>query len=133
MIETLKYILNPQCRDTSFLNSQKEIFQVHPITVCVKPWQGRHNVYGIFMLPNEHKIRYPVMITVKEAGSYRKEAYMVKENIEEYPAPPGYYLLRVCLKTRVAIGMIFRGLYYQLKDPLNWIFTYTLITEDNKI
>jgi predicted secreted protein len=67
------------------------------------------------------------MITVKKAGSYRKEAYMVKKNVEEYSAPKGYYLLRVCLKTRVAIGMILRGLYYQLKDPLNWILTYTIL------
>lgn len=126
MIDTIRHILNPQCRDTSFLNSGKDILQAHSIKVYVKPWHGRHNVYGIFMLPNADSINYPIMLTVKGVGSYRKEAYMVKKNSEKYSTSSnGYDTLKVCLKTRVAIWVILHGLYNHLRNPFNWTISYT--------
>jgi hypothetical protein len=125
MFQFLVEVVNPQCRDTSFLRTGNETFHANPCTVVVEPWRGRHHVYGVFMLPNEHQLNYPIMLTVKGAGSYRKEAHMVKINIEGYPVRSGHYLLQVNLKTRVALWMILRGLAYQLRQSPNWTLSYT--------
>ncbi len=126
MTRMLRYWLNPQCSDASFLSVENgEMFQANPIAISVKPWRGRHHVYSVFMLSSKNKMKSPILLTVKGAGRYRKEACMVKEDAEKYPAPPGYYFLRVHLKTRVAIVMILRGLLDLLRDPANWTLTYT--------
>ncbi|MGD1861063.1 MAG: hypothetical protein ACFB0E_13960 [Leptolyngbyaceae cyanobacterium] len=117
-------ILNPRCKDSSFLGNGKVSYE-HPITVFVEPWRGRHNVYGIFKLPYERKLKYPVMLTVKGAGSYRKEKQMVKTKMYGHPIKPEYISVKVCLKTRVALLMILRGSLNQLKEPLNWTLAYT--------
>lgn len=126
MFRDLKKVLNPRCKDASFLGNG-QVFSEHPNVVFAQPWRGRHNVYGIFILPYQRQIKFPVMLTVKGAGSYRKEKSMVKTAIYCYPAKPGYVTLKVCLKTRVALLMILRGLFNQLKEPLNWTLTYTII------
>ncbi|ASC69660.1 hypothetical protein XM38_005890 [Halomicronema hongdechloris C2206] len=126
MVAALKALLNPQCSDISFLDADREIFQSHPIAVFARPWQGRHCVYGIFRLPQEHRIEYPILIIVSGAGRYRKEACMVKQDAEHYAAADGYYLLRVHLKTRVAVSLILRGQSYRLKNPLNWTIFYNV-------
>ncbi len=87
MVNFLKYLLNPQCEDTSFLDTSDEVFQIHPIAVSIKPWLGRHQVFGIFPIPIEHHIQYPFVISVVGAGRYRKEVSMVNENVEGYSAP----------------------------------------------
>lgn len=103
------------------------MFSASPFTIIARPWLGRHNVYGIFILPNEHQLSYPILLDVKWAGMYRKEAYMVKVNVDRgYPVQPGHYLLRVHLRTRVALLMILQGLSYQLKNPINWSIFYTI-------
>ncbi len=121
MLESISCIFNPQCKDALFLETGATIFQIHPVSLNIKPWKGRHQVYGVFKLPSGHQVRYPVMITVKGAGRYRKEASM----IQEYEGQDGVRLLQVHLKTRVAILMILLGFYPYLKEPLNWTLTYT--------
>jgi len=123
----LAQLFNPQCKNTSFLETNPDVFYASPMTIVVQPWLGRHHVYGIFILPNEHRLRYPILLSVKQAGQYRKEARMVKVNIDRgYPVPSDHYVLRVHLKTRVAVLMILRGLSSQLKNPSNWSIAYTL-------
>jgi len=127
MMLVLRSLLNPQCQDLSFLNADKDIFKLHPITVSVKPWKGRHRVYGIFRIPRAHEIGYPILITVRGAGCYRKEASMVKHQVAPY-ADDQHYFLQVHLKTRVAISLILRGQFYQLKEPFNWMITYNTLS-----
>jgi hypothetical protein len=122
--QTLASLLNPQCNDTSFLTTGEPISQASPFTVNVAPWRGRHNVYGIFKLPDSHTLIYPIVLTVQQAGSYRKEMTMVKRVTEGYPVEPGYFLLKVHLKTRVALQLILQGYQSHLMQPLNWLITY---------
>lgn len=126
MLKSLLKILNPQCSDSSFLD-EGITFYDHPTSVFVKPWRGRHNVYGIFELPSERALKYPIMLTVEGAGSYRKEAQMVKTQLCSYHTEPGHTSIKVCLKTRVALLMIMRGSLGVLRNPLNWKLTYTTL------
>jgi hypothetical protein len=127
MIQALAQLFNPQCRDPSFLRTGGNIFSVSPIAIVAQPWLGRHQVYGIFLLPDEHQLNYPILLTVKGAGQYRKEADMVKVNVDQNYPVSGHYVLRVHLRTRAALAMILRGLLGQLQDPGNWILSYTLV------
>jgi len=130
IIGKLAQLFNPQCNDTTFFHTDQNVFCASPFTIITRPWLGRHNVYGIFILPNEHQLNYPILLDVKWAGTYRKEAYMVKVNVDRgYLVQPGHYLLRVHLRTRVALLMIIQGLSYQLRNPMNWTIFYTLIDE----
>ncbi|MGF1495716.1 MAG: hypothetical protein ACFB8W_02665 [Elainellaceae cyanobacterium] len=128
VIQNFTKLVNPQCSDISFLQTSENVFSIFPITIIMRPWLGRHHVYGIFKLPSEHQLNYPVLLSVKGAGKYRKEACMVKVNIDtSYLDEFNYYTLRVHLKTRVALWMIIRGLSHQILDPTNWTLSYTLI------
>jgi len=123
----LAQLFNPQCQSTSFLDTNQDVFYAFPLTIVVQPWLGRHQVYGVFILPNEHQLNYPILLTVKQAGQYRKEAYMVKVNVDrDYPVPSDHYVLRVHLRTRVAVFMLVRGLSSELRNALNWKISYTL-------
>lgn len=127
IIQKLGQFLYPQCKDISFLNCDQNIYSIHPIATMVRPWLGRHQVYGIFMLPKTHQLNYPILLHVKRAGKYKKEADMVKVNIDQkYLVHSSCYTLRVHLKTRVAILMIFQGLYSQLQNPINWNIYYKI-------
>lgn len=128
MLEFIKDLLNPQCKDILFLDAAGDkIFRIHPLAISIKPWLGRHHVYGIFPIPIEHHIQYPVLISVVGAGSYRKEACMVNEQVQGYIPPTGYHLLQVNLKTRVTLLMMLRGLSCLLKESRNWTLSYTIL------
>lgn len=128
MIQTLAQLFNPQCQDASFLQTNRHIFSISPVVIVARPWLGRHQVYGIFVLSAEHRLNYPILLTVKGAGQYRKEANMVKVNVDQdYLVKSDHYVLRVHLRTRAALLMILKGLAAQLRDPMNWKLTYTLV------
>jgi hypothetical protein len=132
IIQSLAVLLNPQCKDTSFLQTSNNIYSISPIAIVVKPWLGRHHVYGIFVLPSEHQIKYPILLTVKGAGIYRKESHMVKVNIDSSdPRKYDHYHLRVHLKTRVALVMMLKGLSFQIRNPINWTLSYSILNDEN--
>lgn len=132
-MQVLAELLNPQCKDMTFVQARDRVTSISPVFIVVKPWLGRHQVYGLFELPNNNRISYPVLLTVKGAGTYRKEAAMVKVNSDsEYPVQSGHYVLKVHLKTRVALFMMLRGLYLKLKDPMNWTLSFRLVDEADR-
>ncbi|MEL7495295.1 MAG: hypothetical protein AAGJ95_15225 [Cyanobacteria bacterium J06554_11] len=120
-------LLDPQCRDTLFLEGEHGVFSVLPVVTVAKPWLGRHQIYSIFALPEQHRLRTPTLLTVKGIGRYRREGLMLQRlDHRPYGIGPGYYAVKVHLRTRLAWFILFRGLYGQLQDSRNWSLTYTL-------
>ncbi|MEO1447368.1 MAG: hypothetical protein AAFV46_14265 [Cyanobacteria bacterium J06635_11] len=140
-------LLDAQCRNTSFLQSDRDVFKVVPVTTVIRPWLGRHHVYGVFRLPNKHVLTYPALLTINGIGRYRREASMIRRwrrkahsvlldeclasdySAREYLAGhylAGHYLVRVHLRTRLALFVLFRGLHGRLQNPKNWALTYTV-------
>ena len=92
----------------------------YPAKVVVKPWRGRHNVHGIFMLPIEDKSSKMLVLHVPGSGTYCGGAYEVGTHFEGVKAQPGYYLIKGNFRTRTATWLIARGFGNQLKNSHNW-------------
>jgi hypothetical protein len=61
--------LDGRCTGLRYLASNRPTTTVHALKVVVKPWLGRHQVYGIFPLPFEKCNRSePVLLTIKGVG-----------------------------------------------------------------
>ncbi len=120
-LKALEHVLNPVCQDVSFLALAQPTFSCHPEWVVVQPWRGRHNVYGIFKIPQNYSLQFPILLSVQGAGHYRKEREMVKFNCDPVASQSQY--LKVHLKTRVALRLVCTGWAHQLHNPQNWTLT----------
>jgi hypothetical protein len=95
--------------------------QIHPYKIVFNPWNGRHNVHGVFMLPIEDNSSKMLVINIPGAGMFCGGAHNVGTSFEAIQAKPGYYLLKTNFRTRTSIWLMARGFANQLKDPRNWI------------
>ncbi|MEH1944770.1 MAG: hypothetical protein V7L01_31775 [Nostoc sp.] len=124
-ITTLWWPVNDSdCDFEAFLASKTPKFQVHATKVIVQPWRGRHHVYGIFMIPDEYKQAPFFVVTVQGAGSYCSKQSGHKKNFNNIFAEPGTFLVRKFIRTRIALRLILKGLYFQIDDPNNWTLTF---------
>jgi hypothetical protein len=107
----------------SSLNSEKEY--AYPEKIVVKPWRGRHHVYGVFMIPKGYKSDRLVTLTVSKNKTYcgllMETEYASYGNID---AKPGYHLMKGYLNTRLALFLIIQGKIDQMKQPSNWKLGY---------
>lgn len=94
--------------------------QTSPSKIVIKPWKGRHNVHGIFMLPVEDKSAKRLVVRIPGAGTFCGGAHKVGTSFEGIQAKPGYYLIKTNFRTRTSIWLIARGFANQLKDSQNW-------------
>lgn len=92
----------------------------HPYKVVIQPWNGRHNVYAVFMLPNTVRSRKSLIIDIPGVGTYCGASERVGTSFAGVEAKPGYYLVKASLQTRTTTLLITRGLLNYLKDPKNW-------------
>jgi hypothetical protein len=119
--------LDGRCTGLGYLASNRPTTTVHALKVVVKPWLGRHQVYGIFPLPFEKCNRSePVLLTIKGVGNYCQRAKYTNphQHFAGIDAPPGYALTRYYLRTRTTWWLTSEGLLEQLKQPKNWTVTY---------
>jgi hypothetical protein len=119
--------LDGRCTGLGYLESNRPTTTVPALKVVVKPWLGRHQVYGIFPLPFEKCNRSePVLLTIKGVGNYCQRAKYTNphQHFEGIDAPPGYALTRYPLRTRTTLLSTSKGLLGQLKQPQNWTVTY---------
>jgi hypothetical protein len=108
------------CPEAVLANFRKGKTYGTPYKVVVKPWKGQHNVYAVFMLPNEEKPRKNLVVSLPGSGTYCGQTERVGTHFEGIEAQPGHYLVKASLKTRTSTVLIARGFLKQLKDPRNW-------------
>jgi hypothetical protein len=90
--------------------------------VVVKPWMGRHEVFGIFMVPLRYRSSKTYSGTISVNG-YTDEFHPdwdLVQHVEGIKVRPGYYLVKVYLPTRVALLFLFSGRFGDLRAPCNW-------------
>ncbi|MBW4449454.1 MAG: hypothetical protein KME38_22080 [Spirirestis rafaelensis WJT71-NPBG6] len=112
------------CNAEPFLTSKTPKFQVHATKVVVEPWFGEHHVYAIFMVPDKYKEAPFFILTVKHVGSFCEKPFGNSQYYDDVLAEPGTHLIRDYIRTRLALRLIFQGLYFQLNDKYNWSLTY---------
>ena len=127
MIQSVADLLDPQCKDASFLGAEQTIFSVSPMLTVVQPWRGRHHVYSIFAIPDTHSVSGPMLLSVAGIGQFRRDVRLVMAShyyLLPFEIPPGYYAVRTYLRTRLAVFLLGQGLYWKLQNSNNWILSY---------
>jgi hypothetical protein len=93
---------------------------INPCQVVIQPWKGRHNVYGVFMVPVEDQAGKILVIQIKGVGTYCGATERVGTSFAEIRAKPGHYLIKAHLRTRTSTTLIVEGYGKQLNDLQNW-------------
>lgn len=98
-----------------------------PVKVVVKPWLGQHQVYGIFMVPGRYgdETKYQPTMSIRGLDG----TFIVEEGGEEMyenelMIPPGHYVKRVHVQTRVALWSLLTGHFGELRSPCNWTLQF---------
>jgi hypothetical protein len=65
-----------------------------------------------------------VVLNFKNVGVPCPSAHLSENDLQMFTVPVGYYPIKVYLRTRFAIFLIFIGLGKKLKNPLNWHVVY---------
>lgn len=120
--------LEDWCTTANYLPSNRPTTSVHAVKVVVNPLHGRHQAYGIFMVPREKCfLGKPVVLTVIGAGHYCEVAGSFGKEVRHFQgvdAPPGYYLTRHYIRTRTTLWLTTQGYLDRLKQHHNWTLTY---------
>ena len=97
------------------------------LEVVVQPWQGRHQVYGVFKVPERYKNHRLYYVTLAIEGF--KEKYAAgSPDIEERDnivPEPGYYFRKAYIPTRDALRFLLTGRFGDLQTPCHWWLIYT--------
>jgi hypothetical protein len=92
------------------------------VQVFVRPWQGQHNVYGIFLIPERYKDDLLYATTLKIQG-FTASLYAggaEDENHDSIVVEQGHYLKRVYVPTRTALWFLLIGRFGDLRAPCHW-------------
>lgn len=122
LTEPLTHPSDLQCDVEAFLSNPRQTLQVHAIKVVVRPWLGEHNVYGIFVVPDQFSPK--MLLNVKTIGSYCGQLYVPNKRIDGIPAPAGTFLLKHYIRTRAVLQSILKGNLNQLTQLDNWTLFY---------
>lgn len=100
-------------------------YRVQPRKIVVRPWLGRHHVFGIFMVPYTYRSgkAYSGVISVESFfDKLAPDSQPPVEHVEDVVAEPGHYLIRAYVPTRTALWLVLQGRWGDLQRPCNWTF-----------
>ena len=116
------------CKGESLVSSGERAgeHKFEALQVVVQPWQGRHQVYGVFKIPDEYKVHRLYSVTLTIQGSAQSFAAGSPENEERdgIRPEPGYYIRRAYIPTRTALWFLFTGNFGNLRNPCHWWLVY---------
>ena len=92
------------------------------VQVVVLPWQGQHNVYGVFMIPERYKHGQPYATSLKIQGFTTRFPVISAggEGHDNIVAEQGHYLQRAYVPTRSALWFLLTGRFGDLRAPCHW-------------
>ncbi|AFY68685.1 hypothetical protein Pse7367_0374 [Thalassoporum mexicanum PCC 7367] len=93
---------------------------LHPTKVVIDPWQGRHRVYGIFMVTPSQLSRQNIIINLASDGKYCGGISHPSGQFDDVVAAPEHYVVKGFLRTRTTFWLMVKGLSKKLQDPENW-------------
>ena len=108
--------------------SDSELYKAHPIKVVVRPWLGRHQVFGIFAVPLHYRSgrSYAGTISVKSFNDEFVPDWQPEvQRVEDVVVEPGYYLVRGYVPTRIALWFLVTGQFGELRSPCNWTLEFS--------
>lgn len=112
------------CKNWGFMVSKTTKSYIHPQKVVVRPWLGEHNVYGVFMLPNNYLHDRLIRVNLPVNQTLCGVVANPSQTIAGINAKPGHYLVKAYLQTRTAIRFTLTGKINDLKELKNWQLGY---------
>jgi hypothetical protein len=107
--------------------AEHEAHEIHAAKVVVQPWLGPHHVYGVFIVPNRFRgdKKYAVSLTIRGLDHHFAVAENPNRRHADYVfAPPGHYVLRGYVPTRLALWSLATGLFDDLRHACNWTLVF---------
>ncbi|MDV2995193.1 MAG: hypothetical protein N4J56_004847 [Chroococcidiopsis sp. SAG 2025] len=111
-----------RCPREALTRSDTKSDRIHPEKVVVRPWKGRHQVYAIFVLPDDYEIDNAVVVNIEGEMTYcaSKPAKVKGDEFQGVYAKPGEDIFVARFRTRTASWLIAQGKVEALKQPHNW-------------
>ncbi|NHC37018.1 hypothetical protein [Scytonema millei] len=111
-----------RCPSEALIGSDTKSDRIHPEKVVVRPWKGRHQVYAIFVLPDDYEIDNAVVVSIEGEMTYcaSKPARVKGDEFQGVYAKPGEDIFVARFRTRTASWLIAQGKVESLKQPHNW-------------
>ena len=107
--------------------SDSKLYKAHPVKVVFRPWLGRHQVYGIFVVPLRYRSgkRYSGTISVQNFNDeFAPDWQPEVQRVEDVVVEPGYYLVRGYVPTRNALWFLVTGQFGEFLSPCNWTLEF---------
>ena len=112
------------CDVEQFLTSAGISETITATRVYVHPFEGRHQVFGVFIVPKVIQKRSPALLTVNPIGVYCDLISRYGPAYEDIKAPDNSFVMLDHIRTRSAWKLWFQGDLDILKNPENWQLTY---------
>jgi hypothetical protein len=111
---------SPHVSDCPEKHRSASSYPIHPQYVIVEPWKGRHNVYGIFVIPANHESDWLVTVTFKDGQRYCGQMNITDDDSALQPLGEGEYVMQGLLRTRTTLWLLSHGKKGELEQPKNW-------------
>jgi len=126
---TVAWFLNePAAADCTIdAPADQKAHEILATKVVVQPWLGPHHVYGVFIVPNRFRgdKKYAVNLTIRGLDHHFAVAEKPNRRHMDYVfGPPGHYVLRGYVPTRLALWFLATGLFDDLRHACNWTLVF---------
>ncbi len=113
------------CNDQSWLSSSDNV--VFASKVVFEPWYGRHNVYGVFVIPAQYRdTEYSSTVIVRGVKEHATlSPRPTKEHGIIIPNVPDRFVKHAHIHTRVALWFLLTGHFGDLRATCNWALVFT--------
>lgn len=112
------------CDVERFLAQSQNLVTVTADRASVKPWRGRHQVFGIFTIPKALPKKTSILLKVQGVGVYCSRVLHYGPAYEDLQAPIGEMIMLDHIRTRTALRALITGKLDQLRNPNNWQLVY---------
>ncbi len=112
------------CDVEQFLTSAGRSETITATRVYVHPFEGQHQVFGVFIVPKTVQKRSPALLSVNQIGVYCDRISRYGPAYEDIKAPDNSFVMIDHIRTRSAWKLWLQGDLDTLKNPENWQLTY---------
>ena len=112
------------CDVERFLAQSQDLVTVTADRTLVRPWLGRHQVFGIFTIPKALPKKTSILLKVQGVGVYCSRVLHYGPAYADLRAPIGQMIMLDHIRTRTALRALVTGQLEQLRNPNNWQLVY---------
>jgi len=93
----------------------------------MEPWYGRHNVYGVFVIPSQYRDReYSTTVIVRGVTEHADlSPRPTKEHGIIIAGVPDRYVKHAHMHSRTALWFLLTGHFGDIQSTCNWALVFT--------